>query len=129
MESSLYGICVQLPNEPAFIVLFPTSYAEARERAIQYLSNQPLYQLQTTVHNGYETHGRVIIDIADAFSAEPPSDHIKVVLRTNWYEDVGRLYRHVFLFSTKSHTWENLQELASLNTVWGGEKREEVEED
>ncbi len=93
------------------------------------MSNQPLYQLQTTVHNGYETHGRVIIDNADAFSAEPPSDHIKVVLRTNWYEDVGRLYRHVFLFSTKSHTWENLQELASLNTVWGGEKREEVEED
>ncbi len=104
-----YGICVQVSKEPAFILVFPTSYAEARERAIQFLSNQPLYQLQTTVHMGYESHGTVVTEAADAFPAEPPTDHIKVVLRTNWYEDVGRLYRNVFLFSTKSYIWENLQ--------------------
>lgn len=120
-----YGICVQLPKEPAFIILFPTSYAEARERAIHYLSKEPIYQLQMTVHNGYETHGTVVTEAADALPTEPPADHIRVTLTTNWYEDVGRIYRNVFLFSTKSNVWENLQELSTLQSVWGGEAREE----
>ncbi len=108
MESSLYGLCAQVPKDPAFMILHPTSYAEARERAISWLRNEPLYQLHVTVFKGYSSDGVVIKDPEEAFPLDAPAEHIRVVLKTNWYEDIGRLYRNFYLFPEKSYIWENL---------------------